>query len=427
MHVELVTIGDELLLGFTLDTNAAHLARALAPIGVEIVRHTTVGDAADAIAVAVREALARTGAVITTGGLGPTSDDRTRPAIAALLGRTLHLDADILADITRRFRALGRSGSLPAGNEAQAMVPDGARVLPNAHGTAPGLWLEDEHQRWVVMLPGVPRELRAMVADTLVPLLAARAEGHPAVVRSRTVRTTGIGESALAERVGAAVGEVAGLPVAYLPGWEGTDLRLTARGYPAAAADAVLREGVRLLRARAGDYAYGEDAADLAAVVLDVCRAHGVRLATAESCTGGLLGGRLTAVADASEVYVGGVVAYDNPVKARLLGVHADTLRAHGAVSEAVAREMAAGACAALEVDAAMAITGIAGPGGGSAEKPVGTVWAAVCVHGLTRAERRVHPGDRAEIRLRATQAALDLLRRTLSTLHAGERRAARS
>lgn len=416
MRVELLTIGDELLLGFTLDTNAAVLARALAPLGVEIVRHDTVGDDPAAIGQATREALERTGALITTGGLGPTSDDLTRGAIAALLGRSLHLDDAVLTYIEQLFLARGHSGPLPAGNRQQALVPEGARVLFNHHGTAPGLWLEDERGRWVVMLPGVPRELRGMVNDSLLPLLAGRVgAGHyAAAVRSRTVRTTGIGESALAERIGVNVREVAGLPIAYLPGWEGTDVRLTSRGRTAADAAAALSAGVEAVRARAGSHAYGEDDADLAAVVLEQCRERALRVATAESCTGGLLGGRLTAIPGASDVYPGGIVAYENAIKERFLGVLPATLSAHGAVSEAVAREMAAGARAALRADAAMAITGIAGPSGGTVEKPVGMVWVAVCVRSETRAEVRVHAGDRSEIRLRATQAALDLLRRSI-------------
>lgn len=416
MRVELLTIGDELLLGFTLDTNAAVLARALAPVGVEIVRHDTVGDDPAAIGQATHEALERTGALITTGGLGPTSDDLTRGAIAALLGRALYLDDAVLSHIEQLFRARGHSGPLPAGNRQQALVPEGARVLPNHHGTAPGLWLEDERGRWVVMLPGVPRELRGMVNDSLLPLLAGRVDAvhDPATVRSRTVRTTGIGESALAERIGVDVREVAGLPIAYLPGWEGTDVRLTSRGRTAAHAAAALSAGAAIVHARAGAHAYGEDDTDLAAVVLEQCRERALCVATAESCTGGLLGGRLTAIPGASDVYPGGIVAYDNAIKERLLGVRPATLSAHGAVSEAVAREMAAGACAALGANAAMAITGIAGPSGGTVEKPVGMVWVAVRVRSETRAEMRVHTGDRSEIRLRATQAALDLLRRSI-------------
>ena len=411
--VELLTIGDELLLGFTVDTNAAHIARALAAIGFDVVRRGSVGDDAEAIARAVREALDRTGALITTGGLGPTADDRTRPAIAAVFGRPLRRDDAILAAIAARFATLGRP--MPPANDVQAMVPAGARILANHHGTAPGLWIEDDAGRWVAMLPGVPREMRGMLADTLLPRLAERVPPGAGVIRSRTVRTTGIGESALAELLGELGGAtVEGLPLAFLPGWEGVDLRLTARGLAADEAERALDRAADALRGRAARFIYGQDGADLAEIVLRRCRERGLTLATGESCTGGLLGARITAIPGASDRYLGGVVAYDNAVKRTLLGVDEALLRAHGAVSEPVVLAMARGTRATLGADAAMAVTGIAGPGGGSAEKPVGTVWLAADVRGTARAVVRVLPGDRDEIRRRATQGALDLLRRVL-------------
>lgn len=413
LSLEILTIGDELLLGYTVDTNAAHLARVLAEAGVVVVRRATVGDDADEIARAVREALDRTGAVITTGGLGPTADDRTRPAIAALFGRALRRDDAIVAALEARFRAMGYA-SMPPANVSQAMVPDGARLLVNRHGTAPGLWLEDERGRFVAMLPGVPREMRGMLADTLLPLLRERAGTDGAVVLSRTLRTTGIGESALAELLGDIAAGVDGLPLAFLPGWEGVDLRLTARGAPREHAERAIHAAVSKLRERAARYVYGEGITDLADVVLRLCRERDARVATAESCTGGMLGARLTAIPGASDVYVGGIVAYDNAIKQRLLGVPEALLREHGAVSEPVVAAMARGACDATGATIAMAITGVAGPGGGTAEKPVGTVWLAAHVLGETRTARRVLPGDRDEIRRRATQGALDLARRSL-------------
>jgi nicotinamide-nucleotide amidase len=412
MRVELLTIGDELLLGFVVDTNAVHLARELATVGVEIVRRTTVPDDIAVIAGAVREAIERTGAVITSGGLGPTSDDLTVPAIAKAFGRELRLDEAVLADIERKFRGFGLQGPMPAGNRQQAMIPEGARVLQNAHGTAPGVWLEDERGRWVATLPGVPREMRGLVADHLLPTLRARAGAAPTVVRSRTLRTTGIGESALAELLGEDGRAVDGMPVAYNPKWAGTDVRLTSRGRAAADADRALDAAAARLRARAERYIYAEGETDLAAVVLDLLRARRLTIAVGESCTGGLLGARLTAIPGASDAFRGGVVAYDDAVKTALLGVGVETLRADGAVSEAVALEMASGARAAAGSDVGVGITGIAGPDGGTPDKPVGTVWVAVDFQGARRAFGRVYVGDREEIRLRATQAALDLVRR---------------
>lgn len=416
MHVELVTIGDELLLGFTVDSNAAFLARALSEIGVDIVWRTTVGDAPEQIARAVRAALDRSGAVVTTGGLGPTADDRTRPALAAMFGRALHRDPDLMMRMEQRFRAL--DAPMPPSNVVQAMVPDGARILDNPEGTAPGLWLEDEQGRWVAMLPGVPREMRAMATGVLIPLLRSRIGDATSVVLSRTVRTTGIGESALAERL-AEDGKdtVDGLPLAFLPGWEGVDLRLTAKGMPHAPALAALDSAAAKLRSHVARYVYGEDGANLAATVLDLCRARGLHVATAESCTGGLLGARLTDVPGSSDVYVGGIVAYENRVKEQLLGVPSDTLRDHGAVSQPVVLAMATGVRAGLGVDIGIAITGIAGPGGGTEEKPVGTVWMAADVRGVVRSLSRHFLGDRDEVRRRSTQAALDLVRRQLMDL----------
>ncbi|HEU4721372.1 MAG TPA: competence/damage-inducible protein A [Gemmatimonadaceae bacterium] len=413
MHIEVVTIGDELLLGYTIDTNAAHLARALAAEGVEISRRTTVGDSADAIAGAVREGLDRAGAVITTGGLGPTSDDLTKPSIAALFGRGMRLDEEHLAWMEERFTRLFQR-PMPAANRQQAMLPDGARKLRNNHGSAPGIWLEDERGRWVAMLPGVPREMRGMLADTLVPLIRERLGGDRRVVRSRTLRTTGVGESFIADRVASIDGGVGEAGLAYLPNAEGTDLRLTVRGVAPTEADRRLAEAAERLRGAVGDAVYGEDGVDLAAVVLDLCRERALTIGVAESCTGGLLGARLTAIAGSSDVVVGGVIAYSNTMKSALLGVPVDLLVEHGAVSEPVVRAMASGARAATGAGIGVAITGIAGPGGGSEEKPVGTVWIASDLTGVVESRRLRLIGDRAEVRQRAAQAALEMVRRRM-------------
>ena len=419
IQVELITIGDELLLGFTVDTNAAHIARTLAASGVEIVRRTTVGDEAASIARAVSEALDRTGAVITTGGLGPTSDDLTKPAIAKIFGRAMRLDEAFLARLEERWRARFPNSRFPATNRTQAEIPEGARMLTNRHGTAPGIWLEDEKGRWVAMMPGVPREMRGMLAEELLPAIRARAPGEATVVLSRTLRTTGIAESAIAELLGPAFlggpeTELGSLPLAYLPGIAGVDLRVTAKGLPRERAEKLVEEAIVKLKGRVSAYAYGEDDADLAAVVLENCRVSGYKLAVAESCTGGMLGERLTSVPGSSDVFLGGIVAYHNDVKLALLGVRKDDLERHGAVSEQVAIQMASGIRERLGADIGVSVTGVAGPGGGTAEKPVGLVWIAV--HASRPEARRFHVvGDRAEIRQRAAQAALEMVRRALS------------
>jgi len=411
VKLEVVTIGSELLLGQVVDTNAAELGRALAAAGAEVVRHVTVADRPEAIRAAVAESLERTGFVITTGGLGPTRDDMTKPLVAAIFGKPLRLDAAVLRSLEERFRRLGRP--MPAVNRTQAEVPEGATVLPNPRGTAPGLWVEDAAGRVVVMLPGVPSEMRGLLAEEVLPRIAQRSPGT--VVRSRTVRTAGVAESALAERVGAIEEDIAPLTLAYLPSADGVDLRVTAWGLREAEADRRLSAVATQLRARAGADAYGEDGTDLAAVVLDQLRARGARLVVAESCTGGLLGGRITAVPGASDVFIGGIVAYDNVVKSGTLDVSPELLERHGAVSEQVVSAMAQGVQRQFAVEAALAITGIAGPSGGTAEKPVGTVWMAARLGKEARALKRVVPGDRGEIRARAAQGALDLLRRLIA------------
>jgi len=419
MNVELVSIGDELLLGYTIDTNATFFARAAAELGIRVVRRSTVGDTAGEIADAVREALDRTGGVITSGGLGPTADDLTKASIAELFDRGLALDEGIWEALQARWKARKWPGEIPLANRTQALVPVGATVLTNRHGSAPGIWLEDPEGRWVAMLPGVPREFRGMTTDELLPRLTARMAATGAsglVVRSRTLRTTGIAESAIADALGKLSKDPMGVALAFLPGWEGVDLRLTVTDLPAEVADAQLQIAANALRARVGPWIYGEDETDLAGLVLDALRAMHRRAAVAESCTGGMLGMRLSAIPGSSDVFAGGIISYDNEVKVRHLGVRESTLRAHGAVSEETAREMATGARTRLGVDVGIGVTGIAGPSGGTPEKPVGTVWVAVDVLGNVQASRISSVGDRAEVRQRGTQAALALLLRALET-----------
>lgn len=379
-------------------------------------RRTSVADRPEAVQAAVQDALDRTGLVLTTGGLGPTKDDLTKNAVAQALGRRLVLDEAVLRFIEERFRRFGRP--MPALNRGQAEIPEGAVVLPNPRGTAPGIWLEDDRHRVVIMLPGVPHEMRGLLVEEVLPRLMERAhgaEGATSVVRSRTVRTTGLAESAVAEKVQDLEAGLAPLTLAYLPGPPGVDLRLTAWGLSPEEADRRLADGVRQLSDALKGRCYGEEAADLAAIVLDLLRAKGEQVATAESCTGGLLSERLTAIPGASDCFVGGVIAYADRVKTAELGVSPDTIAAHGAVSEETVRAMAEGATRKFGVACAMAVTGIAGPGGGTPEKPVGFVWLAARRGAETRAIGRQFLGDRQDIRARSAQAALDLLRGLLT------------
>jgi nicotinamide-nucleotide amidase len=408
-RIELVAIGNELLLGHTLDTNGADIARGLSAIGVEVVRRSAVADRPEEIAAAVAEALRRTGAVITTGGLGPTRDDMSKKAVADLYGVPLEFDETVWTDIIARFARAQRAPA--ASNRGQAEVPRGAAVLRNRWGTAPGLWLEGP-SGLTIMLPGVPNEMRKLLEHEVMPRLAARAGG--AVLRSLVVRTTAIPESTLAERLGDVEREVAPLTLAYLPGTHGVDLRLTAWRMEPAEAERRLRLAADLVASLAGEHVYGEGDVDLAAVVLERARKAGISVGAAESCTGGLVGDRLTDIPGSSEVFIGAVVCYADRLKTELLDVAPALLQAHGAVSEEVARAMAEGAVRLLGVDLAVSVTGIAGPGGGTPDKPVGTVWFAVASATRTEARRVVFLGSRREIRERAAQTALYLLDRRL-------------
>jgi nicotinamide-nucleotide amidase len=405
-----ITVGDELLLGDTVDSNAARIGRAFAELGAPVVRLETVGDEAAAIRAAVARALGDGDLIVVTGGLGPTPDDLTREAVADLLGRPLRSDPDLVAVLRTRFRA--GSGALPERNLRQAMVPKGARVLPNARGTAPGLAIEREG-RWVVLLQGVPSELEGMLAgpvrDLVREIFGARL--RPPV--HFFVRTTGIAESRLAERVESLLPDERGpVSLAYLPSVRGVDLRFTVAGEVGTDEARSWLERMDRALDDISPYRYPDE--DLAATVADSLERSGRSLAVAESCTGGLLAKRLTDRAGASQWFCGGVVAYSDYSKTESLGVAPGLLSRAGAVSEEVARSMAIGVARVLQADAGVAITGIAGPGGGTSDKPVGTVCYAVVVGDRTTAKTKVFVGDREAVRERSAQAALHLLYRTL-------------
>jgi len=408
--VEIVAIGDELLSGDTVDSNAATIARRLDLLGLRVVQKTTVPDAAPQVAEAVRSALTRSGAVITTGGLGPTRDDFTRDAVAGVFGRRLEFHADLWRALERRW---ARRGRIPETNRVQAEVPAGAEVFPNRRGTAPGIAIDDESLGLCIMLPGPPHELEAILTEHVAPYLARRAASAARQPVRRILRTTGIAESAIAERLGGRLDDLP-LAVAHLPKIDGNDIRLTARAQDESDAGATLDEAVSRLRELLGAHIYGEGEIDLAQVAGDLLRQRGLRVAVAESCTAGLIAKRLTEFSGSSDYFWGGMIVYSDRAKVELLGVPEEKLVQHGAVSEQVARAMAEGACRRSGAETAIAVTGIAGPTGGSEEKPVGTVWLAVRLRAATLAERRFYPGTRDMVRARAAQGGLDLLRRTL-------------
>jgi nicotinamide-nucleotide amidase len=407
--IEIVTIGDELLLGHTIDTNAAYISEHLAAVGLRVTRRATVGDDTAAIRAAVAEALARTKVVITTGGLGPTSDDFTKPVVADLYDRQLVLDDVYLEKLRVRWRQRGID--MPAANVTQAQIPAGAEIVRNPLGSAQGIALEDPALGLTVMLPGVPHEVRAMTDDHLIPFLLARVPVRAEPICHLVLRTTGIPESLLADRIDEIVKSIAPISVAFLPSYAGTDIRLTSwAAYDQESCDAVFRDAEQRLRDKLGSHIYATGRTDLAVVVGEKLRARGLTVALAESCTGGLLGKRITDISGASDYFETGFVTYANHAKEKLLGVNSETIARHGAVSEEVAREMAIGALHAAHSDVAVSITGIAGPTGGSEAKPIGLVWTALASGDTVRTRSFIMPGDREEVRERAAQMALALL-----------------
>jgi nicotinamide-nucleotide amidase len=414
MTSEVVSIGNEVLSGRTLDTNFQFLARLLEESGARVAGHQAVPDEAGAIAEALRLAFTRAEVVVTTGGLGPTPDDLTVHAVAAALGLRTRLDDGVLSALRERWKKVGR-GDMPPSNAQQALVPEGATVWPNPVGSAPGILLEHEGRR-VALLPGVPEEMRALARDFLAPLVR-RASGG--TIEYAVVRTVGIAESVLEQRLSDLGALLGGAWVAYLPGLGGVDVRVALPPSLDAAAEMAAR--VRsIVVERAGEFVYALDDRPLEQVVLDLLVERGLRLAVAESCTGGLLGGRITDLSGASKAFDGGVICYSNEAKVALCGVASATLAAHGAVSAEVARELAAGVAARFGVACGIGVTGIAGPDGGTPEKPVGTVQiAAFTPDGAHHRHLRLF-GNRAQVRERSVTAALELLRRRLLGLPAG-------
>jgi len=418
VHIELINTGSELLLGRVLNTHQQWICRQLADHGYEVTRQICVADDGPSIQAAARESLGRADLVLTTGGLGPTADDMTRDLIAQLLGRPLALDAAVRARIEEYFAQ--RHRVMPHSVNVQAMVPAGARVLPNRHGTAPGLAMhvdpnpfrEDKRGSWLILLPGPPRELRPMFTEAVLPLVLKEFPlAGPFVCR--TLHTTGLGESSVEEKITGPLQPLqgAGLELGYCARIGEVDVRLVARGEKAAA---LVSEAEGIIRPLLGPLIFGADDATLESTVVQLMAKQKKTVALAESCTGGLIAHRITNVPGASAVLVCGLVTYSNDAKKNLLGVREETLREHGAVSAGVARQMAEGARSRYGTDYGLAVTGIAGPGGGSAQKPVGTVFIALAgVQGTTVGER-FNPFDRETFKFVTSQQALDLLRRAL-------------
>ena len=404
-----VAVGSEMLGPLRQDTNSLWLAARLEEIGTSIVRKAVVGDDAAAIGAELAVASASADIVFVTGGLGPTADDLTVAAIAGWLGLALERNAAFVAEMRRKFESRGLR--MAPNNEKQADFIEGSRVLSNPRGTAPGFWIERGGKEYVV-LPGVPSEMKEIMTERVLPDLSRRAGG--VVSRRRVLRIAGMGESAVEEIVAPLYEKWKDDPVTILASPGEVQLHLRVAGEPEAAAGRLAAMEADF-RAVLGASIYGADDEDLPAAVGRLLREKGQTLALAESCTGGMVASLLTDVPGSSDYFLGGVVSYGNAAKRELLRVAQETLALHGAVSLEVAREMALGARKRFAAGVAAAVTGIAGPDGGSPEKPVGTVCFAVSgPGGLETAKRRVFPGDRAIVRRAASLFCLHLVRRQL-------------
>ncbi len=410
MHTaEIIAIGSELLTPDRTDTNSLWLTEKLNSIGIEVKLKTVVGDDDARLEEAIRDALRRSRVVITTGGLGPTEDDITRKVAARSLGRRLMLHEKVLESIREKFAGWGRK--MPEINSRQAMVIEGAQVLDNPHGTAPGMFIEHEG-RAVVLLPGPPREMRPMFESFVGPKLAAKV-GDVRVAR-RVLRVAGIGESAVDERIAPVYTQYKNPQTTILFNQSEIEIHLTAQAKTERDAELLLDGLAGQIEERLGDAIFafrGEMMEEVIGLRLAVT---GFTLATAESCTGGLIAQRITEVPGSSTYFKEGIVAYSNEAKVRLLGVPADLIGEYGAVSAPVAEAMAEGVRLRAETDFGIAVTGIAGPGGGDEAKPVGLVFIALADDAHTEHRKLMLPGDRQLVRWRAAQAALDLLRRRL-------------
>lgn len=431
MNVELINTGSELLLGRTLNTHQQWLCRRLSDHGYLVARQVCVPDTGPDIQQAVRESLARAELILVTGGLGPTSDDLTRELIADLLHKPLRQDPAIVAELREFFAK--RNRPMPEANLVQAMVPAGAIVLPNPNGTAPGLaiqiedggWkmedgagsappssiLHPQSSRWLIMLPGPPRELHPMFTNHVLPLLQREMPAETFICR--TLRTTGLGESALQETIAPPLAKLttAGLQLGYCARPGEVDVRLAACGPDA---ESLVGDAMSIVRELLGKQIYAQDDDELETVIVRELTARKQTLALAESCTGGCMADRITNVPGASAILIAGLVPYANQAKTKFVGVQADTLAAYGAVSEPVCREMAEGVRRETGADFAIAVTGIAGPTGGSPEKPIGTVFIGVSSASGTVVLKNLNRYEREAFKQVTAQQALELLRRKI-------------
>ncbi len=409
--VELIAVGTELLLGQLVDTNTAHVAARLAEIGVDVRATHAVGDNRERIAATIRAALERADGVVTTGGLGPTVDDLTKEAVCDALGLGTERYQPALDQMRAFFAAIGRE--MRPNNEKQADLPRGSVPLENPNGTAPGFVAFGADGRFVACMPGVPREMKPMLAERLLPFLRER-YALDAAIYTRVIHTINVGESEIDHRIDDLFRAGENPKIAVLAHDARADVKVMAKARNPQEAAALIEPVAAEIVARLSGHVFGYDDETLEGVILASLARAGRRLAVAESCTGGRIASALTSVPGASSAFAGGVVAYENAVKVRELGVDPALIERYGAVSEEVALAMAAGARARLQCDLAVSTTGIAGPDGGTAEKPVGLVWIGLDDGGRPRAWRFLLRGGRAAVQQRATTVALGIVWRYL-------------
>jgi len=412
MNAHILTVGDELLIGQVINTNQAFIARRLNAIGIDVALMVTVGDALEELGHAIRASWEAADCTIVTGGLGPTHDDVTRTALVRFFRTELVTDDGV----RRRIAELLARRNVPwtAASDNQALVPRAATVIPNPVGTAPGLLFRGGG-KCMIVLPGVPDEMKQIMDASVVPLLRPLAGG--AAIRHRTLLTTGIAESFLASQLGDLDSLLGGASLAFLPSPSGVRLRITVHASSGDEADARVREAETRIRARVSRYIYGVDDEDMETILGGMLTARGLTIAVAESCTGGLIAHRLTNVRGSSAYLERCLVTYSNASKTALLGVDPSLFASHGAVSREVAAAMAAGVRASAGTGIGLSTTGIAGPDGGTPEKPVGTVWIGIDDPEGTLAMKFQFSGTRLVVKERAAQAALELLRRRLLKL----------
>lgn len=410
MVVELVSVGTELLLGNITNTNASYLAEKCAGLGLSLFYQTVVGDNVERLSQTLQTALSRADVVIMTGGLGPTTDDLTKETAAQVMGKNLLEDSRTVERI--RGYMINRSATIPKNNWKQALVPEGAIILDNHNGTAPGIIIEDGNKS-VILLPGPPNELIPMFSEQVVPYLKKM---EPDIIYSKMVKIAGLGESKVAEEIDDLIQSQTNPTIAPYAKTSEVHLRITAKAPDEAKANEMILPLIDEIKHRFGTWVFTtEEEETLEDVVVRQLKERKFTITTAESCTGGLLTGKLVNVAGVSDVLKEGYITYSNEAKEKLLSVKHETLEMYGAVSEQTACEMAEGGCKAADAEVCVAITGIAGPGGGTSEKPVGLVYIACCVLDKVSVERYVFKGNREKVRENAVMKALDLVRRSVT------------